>query len=121
MQGLKPKRSAAYAKDARASRMLDELGPETVHDLLLNAYIALPEVETMVIGRHADLMKEQRAQKARLAPVSFDSKSKACWHVLNTMNKGLKSSQLFSRMGEVFTVLRESRKEITKLADKTTR
>ena len=73
--------------------MLEELGPEIIHDLLLDAYFALPEVEILVNDRHADFMTDQRAQKARLPPVRFDSRSKACRYALNTMNKGLKSSK----------------------------
>lgn len=121
MQGLKPKRSAAYAKDARASRMIDELDSETIREILLNAYIAFPEVETMVNERHADFMKEQREQKSRQPPVNFDACSKTCWHALNTMFKGLRPSYLYDQMGEVFAVLSENREEIVKIADKTTR
>ena len=121
-EALKPNRNGLYTKDSReVINMLKDLGPELVQNILLDAYSAWPEVECMVKEKYAEFVKEKTAKKAREQPLNFDSKSKACWHALNTQNKRLKPSQQYQRVGEVFTVLSENRKDIMKKADKTTR
>lgn len=62
-------------------------------------------------------MKAKAAGKVVEQPPNFDSRSKECWHALNTEYKRLKPSQQVMKVGSVVRVLKEGREDIVARAD----
>ena len=89
-----------------------KLSPQTTQKVLYEICLQNPSASAFV--ESADTAR--LAEEANKPPVNFDSYSKSCWHTLNTEYKRLSGSKQYEAMGDIYSVLSDSREAIMKKA-----
>lgn len=109
---LPSKRSRAADPNKALWDQICKLPPQTTQKVLYEICLQNPTASAFV--QSADTAR--LAEESNKPPVNFDSYSKSCWHTLNTEYKRLSGSKQYQAMGNIYSVLSDSREAIMKKA-----
>ncbi|TVY36766.1 hypothetical protein LSUB1_G004128 [Lachnellula subtilissima] len=106
------KRSRAAEPNKALWDQICKLSPQTTQNVLYEICMQNPAASAFV--QSADTAR--LAEESNKPSVNFDSYSKSCWHTLNTDYKRLSGSKQYEAMGDIYSVLSNSREAIMKKA-----
>ncbi|TVY93520.1 hypothetical protein LAWI1_G002990 [Lachnellula willkommii] len=106
------KRSRAAEPNKALWDQICKLPPQATQKVLYEICMQNPTASAFV--QSADTAR--LAEESNKPPVNFDSYSKDCWHTLNTKYQRLSDGKQYQAMGDIYSVLSDSREAIMRKA-----